>query len=192
MAALLPAAPPSLEADLRLLAMLSAEQLTQAAAAASTLLKQQGSPKMFGRAAKQLGVSIEDVENALSALGFVLARAARVSAPAEQLFEGIDPHMYAVFTFARALRSLVHSPGKGRHFAGRLKLLSKLCRRSAEGLEALQAWYTDALPELESVCTALPVSAISLHAPCTLFDHLIQMHLCFLSHSVQPLSREKL
>lgn len=86
------AAPPSatLSEHLSMLSDLPAEYLSEFCKAAMQVLQQQAPAKMFANAAKQLGVERSAVEHSVQALCYVLVRAASVSAPADQVLDGID------------------------------------------------------------------------------------------------------
>ena len=76
--------------DLRFLSTLSSEHIGEICAGALTLLQEDPPPKMFARAAKQLGLERDVVESGMYAICHVLARAAAVAAPPDRLFDGID------------------------------------------------------------------------------------------------------
>lgn len=73
-----------------MLSDLPAEYISEFCKAAMQVLQQQAPGKMFANAAKQLGVERSAVEHSVQALCYVLVRAASVSAPAEQILDGID------------------------------------------------------------------------------------------------------
>ena len=73
-----------------MLSDLPAEYISEFCKAAMQVLQQQAPGKMFANAAKQLGVERSAVEHSVQALCYVLVRAASVSAPADQVLDGID------------------------------------------------------------------------------------------------------
>ena len=99
------ALPPSLSADLAFLAGLSADQFGAFCAAARELLRKPDDTSMFPKAARSLGVDVEQVESSIRALCFVLISGATSGRGADNLLTGVsdfalpDSHKESLATF---------------------------------------------------------------------------------------------